>query len=40
MVIIKSEMVKNLYKLIGDAILGGAVRETLDNNGRKYIVQV
>ena len=38
--IMNGEIVKYLYRLIGDAILGGAVKVTLDKTGRKHIVQV
>lgn len=38
--IMTGEIVKCLYRLIGDAIFGGVVKETLDNTRRKHIAQV
>lgn len=40
LVIMKGEMVRNLYRLMGDVIPGRVIKETLTNKERKYIVQV
>ena len=39
-VIMKGDMVGSLYKLIGDAIPSGVVKESADNTRRKDIIQV
>ena len=34
----KDEMAKNLYTLIGNSVLGGAMKKALGNTEGKYIV--
>lgn len=38
LVIVEGVMDRNIYKLIGDTVPGGAVKKTSDNNGRKHII--
>ena len=40
LVVMKGMKVKNLYRLMGDAFLGGVVNETSTDSERKHIVQV